>query len=72
MRPFQLSSLLLLCAALSACGLGETAATAATTANLQAQQAQQAQQQMQQIKQQVDAANAQGQQRLDDALKASE
>jgi cell division protein FtsB len=66
MRTVQLTSLLLLTATLSACGLGETAAT---TANLQAQQAQQAQQQMQQLKQQIDAANVQNQQRLDDALK---
>lgn len=72
MRTVQLTSLLLLSAALSACGLGETAATAATTANLQAQQAQQAQQQMRQLKQQVDAANVLNQQRLDDAIKASE
>ncbi|TLP75027.1 hypothetical protein FEA48_12545 [Pseudomonas nitroreducens] len=72
MRPIQLTSLLLLSAALSACGLGETAATAATTANLQAQQAQQAQQQMQQLKQQIDAANVQSQQRLDDAVKEAQ
>jgi hypothetical protein len=68
MRPFQLTSLLLLSAALSACGLGETAATA----SLQAKQAQQAQQQMQQLKQQIDAANVQNQQRLDDAEKAAQ
>lgn len=68
MRPFRLTSTLILCAALSACGLGETAATA----SLQAKQAQQAQQQMQQLKEQVDQANAQGQQRLDDALKDAE
>lgn len=55
--------------ALTACGLGETAATATTAASLQAQQAQQAQQQMQQLKQQVDQVNAEEQQRLDDALK---
>ncbi|MBB4867933.1 hypothetical protein HNP46_006852 [Pseudomonas nitritireducens] len=68
MRVFQLTGLLFLGTALSACGLGETAATA----SLQAKQAQQAQQQMQQLKQQVDAANVQNQQRLDDAIKDAE
>ena len=72
MRLFHLSSLLMLCAALSACGLGETAATPAPTAKLQAQQAHQAQQQIEQLKQQIDAANVQNQQRLDEALKEAE
>lgn len=65
----RLTALAGLSCVLSACGLGETAATATTVAHLQAQQAQQAQQQMQQIKQQIDQANVQEQQRLDDALK---
>ncbi|QRY79829.1 hypothetical protein JVX91_01555 [Pseudomonas sp. PDNC002] len=68
MRPYRLLSILSLPLALSACGLGETAATA----SLQAKQAQQAQQQMQQLKEQVDQANVQNQQRLDQALKDSE
>lgn len=68
MREFRLICTLLLPVALSACGLGETAATA----SLQAKQAQEAQQQMQQLKQQVDAANAQNQQRLNDAIKDAE
>jgi len=46
---------------LSACGLGETAATA----SLQAEQAAQLQQQTEQLKQQIEAANAQSQQRLE-------
>ncbi|MGE6793419.1 hypothetical protein ACQKFS_15520 [Pseudomonas guineae] len=54
-----LSSTLLL----SACGLGETAATA----SLQAKQATQLQQQTEQLKQQIEAANAQGQKRLEES-----
>lgn len=54
-----LSSTLLL----SACGLGETAATA----SLQAEQAKQLQQQTEQLKQQIEAANAQGQKRLEES-----
>ncbi|SFI91112.1 hypothetical protein SAMN05216206_3143 [Pseudomonas guineae] len=54
-----LSSTLLL----SACGLGETAATA----SLQAKQAAQLQQQTEQLKQQIEAANAQGQKRLEES-----
>jgi outer membrane biogenesis lipoprotein LolB len=48
---------------LSACGLGETAATA----SLQAEQAKQLQQQTEQLKQQIEAANAQGQKRLEES-----
>ncbi|MFV3306189.1 hypothetical protein ACNFBT_12990 [Pseudomonas sp. NY15181] len=69
MSRLRLATLISLSCTLTACGLGETAATATTVATLQAQQAQQAQQQMQQIKQQVDQANVQEQQRLDEALK---
>ena len=54
-----LSSTLLL----SACGLGETAATA----SLQAEQAKLLQQQTEQLKQQIEAANAQGQKRLEES-----
>lgn len=68
MPRLRLALLVALSCALSACGLGETAATA----SLQAKQAQQAQQQMQQLKQQIDQANVQNQQRLDDALKDAE
>jgi cell division protein FtsB len=49
--------------ALSACGLGETAATA----NLQAEQAAQLQQQAEQLKQQIEAANAQSNKRLEES-----
>ncbi|WP_152226510.1 hypothetical protein [Pseudomonas sp. SCB32] len=69
MSLLRLAVLASLSCALTACGLGETAATATTAASLQAQQAQQAQQQIQQLKQQIDQANVQEQQRLDDALK---
>ncbi|WP_425913517.1 hypothetical protein [Pseudomonas sp. GWSMS-1] len=48
---------------LSACGIGETAATA----SLQAEQAKQLQQQTEQLKQQIEAANAQGQKRLEES-----
>ena len=49
--------------ALSACGLGETAATA----SLQAEQAAQLQQQAEQLKQQIEAANAQSNKRLEES-----
>ena len=49
--------------ALSACGLGETAATA----SLQAGQAAQMQQQTEQLKQQIEAANAQSNKRLEES-----
>lgn len=51
---------------LSACGLGETAATASLQAE-QAEQAKQLQQQTEQLKQQIEAANAQGQKRLEES-----
>ncbi|VXC46363.1 conserved exported hypothetical protein [Pseudomonas sp. 8BK] len=49
--------------ALSACGLGETAATA----SLQAEQATQLQEQTEQLKQQIEAANAQSNKRLEES-----
>ena len=51
---------LLVCASLSACGLGETAAVA----TLEAKQAEQLQQQSAQLKQQIEQANAVSEQRL--------
>lgn len=51
--------------ALSACGLGETAATASLQAE-QAEQAAQLQQQTEQLKQQIEAANAQSNKRLEE------
>ncbi len=51
---------LLVCASLSACGLGETAAVA----TLEAKQAEQLQQQAAQLKQQIEQANAVSEQRL--------
>lgn len=54
--------------ALAGCGAGETAATA----SLQAEQASQAQQQMARLQQQIDEANRQSNQRLEEALRASQ
>ncbi|PTQ67850.1 hypothetical protein [Pseudomonas sp. GV071] len=63
MSPFKALAILACATALSACGLGETAATA----SLQAKQAQQAQQQMKDMQQQIDAANAVNNERLKQA-----
>ncbi|WP_435606374.1 hypothetical protein [Pseudomonas knackmussii] len=68
MPHIRIAFLFTLALPLAGCGLGETAATA----ELEAKQAAQAQQQMQQVTQQIDQANAQEQQRLDDAEKAAQ
>lgn len=68
MRLHRVVPMLFVCLGLSACGLTESASTAATVA---AAQAKQAEQQEAQIRAQLDAANAQAEQRLKAADEAT-